>query len=287
MTGAAVTVEITGGLGNQMFQYAAARSLALRLDAPLRLDLGFYRAGRHRTFELDRLAVPPALLREAPASRLARLAGRLLGQGGASYEEPHFHYDPAFAALSAPVRLKGYFQSPRYFEAHADTIRSELMPPAASDAESRDLAAVLSAAESVALHIRRGDYVTSAKAQAIYAQCTLGYYAEALSRLPGDGPVVVFSDDIAWARANLSSPRRLVFAGEKAPRDGLADLHLMTRARHHVIANSSFSWWGAWLAGEDGVTIAPDRWFNDPAVRDGDLFPPRWQRIPVAGTQPV
>lgn len=280
-TGAdAVTVAVTGGLGNQMFQYAAGRALSHRLGVPLKLDLAFYRKGRHRTFELDRMSIV-ATLDGAPSK--AGLLSRLFGRADALYREHQFHYDPAFASLSAPVRLEGYFQSLCYFEAIAPAIRAELTPPRPRDDESQEIAAMMAGGNVTSLHIRRGDYVTNSKAQALYASCSLEYYRQAVAAVAGSGPVVVFSDDIAWARENLSADRPLVFAGEKGPRNGLADLWLMTRATHHVIANSTFSWWGAWLAGETGgVTIAPDPWFNDPKLVDRDLLPSHWQRLPAS-----
>ena len=92
----------------------------------------------------------------------------------------------------------------------------------------------------------------------------------------------VFSDDIAWAKANLPQTRPMTFVGEEAPRSGLADLWLMTLARHHIIANSSFSWWGAWLAQrQDGETIAPARWFADGSYDEKDLLPTNWTRLPA------
>ena len=275
----AVTVAITGGLGNQMFQYAAGRALAIRLGVPLKLDLDFYRKSRHRDFELDRMAI---VATPDGGQRKKGLFSRLFGRSDTVFRERQFHYDAAIESLAAPVRLEGYFQSPRYFEACSDTIRSELMPPQPRDAESQEIAALMAAGNVTALHIRRGDYVSNAKAQAVYAACSLDYYRTALAAIPSSGPAVVFSDDVGWVKANLSADRPLVFAGEKGPRSGMADLWLMTRATHHIIANSTFSWWGAWLAGETGGTVfAPDRWFNDPKLVDRDLLPAHWQRLPT------
>jgi hypothetical protein len=122
----------------------------------------------------------------------------------------------------------------------------------------------------------------NARANATHGTCSVDYYRDAMGQLPGNGPVFVFSDDIDWARANLPDVRRLVFVGEGgAPRSGLADLWLMTLAQHHLVANSSFSWWGAWLAEPGrGTTFAPARWFADTALDDADMVPPEWIRVP-------
>lgn len=290
--GAGVTVRIAGGLGNQMFQYAAARALALRLGVPLTLDLRFYDRGRHRRYGLDALPLAPhATLGRHGAGRWARLTAplqqagrRLLGRAVPTYREPHFHVDEAFFALRAPVRLEGHFQSQRYFAAAAGVLRDELMPPAADDPLSRRIAQAMAAGESAALHVRRGDYLSEPKNRALFAECGPAYHGAALARLPADCTVYVFSDDMAWCREHLPRTRPLVFVDDGQPRGALADLWLMSRARHHVIANSSLSWWGAWLAraadgGAGHTTVAPRQWFVDPRFDDRDLVPEGWIRV--------
>lgn len=278
----AVRVRICGGLGNQMLQYAAGRALALRLACPLELDLSFYGRDRHRSFELDRLAIQ-ATYSAGPGRR--GIAGRLLravrpSPRGVVYEERDTRFDPAFEQLEAPVELRGYFFSEKYFAAYADQIRQELTPPAPSHAHALGLGKAMSDQGAAALHVRRGDYVSNAKAAARFAHCTMDYYEQGMSLLPQACPVYVFSDDVAWARQNLPAPRPLEFVDSAGGQDGLRDLWLMHRAQHHIIANSSFSWWGAWLAGQSaGVTIAPAKWYNDPAIDDHDMIPPGWRRL--------
>ncbi|MDB5540638.1 MAG: fucT2 [Devosia sp.] len=281
--GNTVTVAISGGLGNQMFKYAAARALALRHGGDVGLDVTFYRNSRHRHFELD--AFPIIAKRLVPAS------GGFWKRFGAKsrepeararvYREPHFRFDPAFLDLALPVVLDGYFQSPRYFESSAEAIRRELTPPPARDSESLAIARAMTERDSAAVHVRRGDYVSKAHVNAIHGTCSIAYYQRAIEQLPGDSTVFVFSDDIAWARANLPAVRRLVFVGDAGPRPGLADLWLMTLAQHHIVANSSFSWWGAWLAAPgNGRKFAPARWFADASLDDRDLVPADWTRVP-------
>ena len=279
---ASVTATITGGLGNQMFQYAAARALAERCAARLVLDLAFYNDKRHRRFELDAFPIEISGVIGAKGGRFGDRLSRWIARkrDGAVYREPHFHYDPAFETLTTPVRLEGYFPSPRYFAGHEAVIRRELTPPAAEDAESQRLAPLIGDGDATSLHLRRGDYVGRPKINRLMGTCSMAYYEAALAEIPGDSTVFVFSDDIAWARANLPQTRPMIFVGEAAPRSGIADLWLMTLARHHIIANSSFSWWGAWLARrQDGQTIAPARWFANSAHDDKDLLPANWTRL--------
>jgi hypothetical protein len=290
---AEVGIRLSGGLGNQMFQYAAARALALRCAANLVLDASFFDAGRHRRFDLQALPLAPHRLLPAvrgPAARsraaIARAWRKVVGPPIPEYREVHFHFDPAWEGLRAPLRLRGHFQSARYFVGRSALLRQELMPAPPQDAHSLALAQTLRRSPCAALHVRRGDYL-SAKNAAIYAQLDAAYYTAAMQRLPADTQVLVFSDDIGWCQQALKAPAhlpRLEFVGaEGQPRTALADLHLMALARHHVIANSSLSWWGAWLGqqghAEAGIVVAPARWFVDAAVDTSDLVPPAWQRL--------
>ena len=239
-----------------MFQYAAARALSLRLGVSLTLDLRFFDRGRHRRYGLDALPLSHhTVLGSQGASRWARLLAplqhvtrRMTSPAVAVYREPHFHVDEAFFSLRAPVRLEGHFQSERYFASASAMLREELMPPPADDPLSRDIAHAMAASESAALHVRRGDYLTEPKNRTLFAECGPAYHAAAMALLPADCTVFVFSDDMGWCREHLPRVRPLSFVDNGQPRSAMADLWLMTRARHHVTANSSLSWWGAWLA---------------------------------------
>lgn len=276
-------VGISGGLGNQMFQYAAARAMSLRTNAHLQLDLSFYDKSRHRGFQLGSLPITAELIWPRGRTRVARHCRSLLRgalRPETTYREPHFHYDHSFEALQPPVTLRGYFQSERYFVDHAHSIRRDFALPRPTDVDSLRWFRQMSDICSTSLHIRRGDYVTNPKANRIYAGCAIDYYTAAMEQIPGNDPVFVFSDDPQWVRENLPPVKPLVFCVADTPRGALDDLWLMAQAHHHIIANSSFSWWGAWLAGaEKGMTIAPRKWFNDTSVEDRDLVPGHWTRI--------
>ncbi len=281
----ACTVVVSGGLGNQLFQFAAGRALSLRTGATLQLDVSFYDQGRHRSLELDKLPVNASFVSSQgggglTAFRRCRSFLRKALRAEKTWREPFFHYDSKFEEITPPVVLEGYFQSERYFAEWQDIIREELCLPEPRDAESRKLASQMAGVSATVLHIRRGDYVTNPKASQIYAACPIEYYRKAMEMIPGNDPMFVFSDDIPWAKANLPDIKPLVFPESDVVRPALADLWLMTQGQHHIIANSSFSWWGAWLSAEPrGLTIAPSRWFNDSSINDHDLIPASWIRI--------
>ncbi|MEM6980834.1 MAG: alpha-1,2-fucosyltransferase, partial [Planctomycetota bacterium] len=196
------------------------------------------------------------------------------------YREAHYHFDARVNSLRPPIQLTGYFQSPRYFEDQRDAIRTELTCPRPTSEKVLDLGDEIANQPSVSLHVRRGDYLTDANANKTFVSCPLSYYEHALRKMPIACPVFVFSDDITWCQTHLSHLPNVRFPDQSIRRNDLDDFWLMTQARHHVIANSSFSWWAAWWANHpDGITVAPTRWFVDTSRRDSDLIPESWIRV--------
>lgn len=284
-----ITSILDGGLGNQMFQYAAGRATSARLGAPLTLDLRRLKKAGARDYALNVFALkqgvklltegePP----EAPRRRY-RLLRRLLGMRD-YYQEQGFPYDAAILGVSAPVTLDGYFQNDRYFADIADAIRCEFTPRAELKDEIEALAArLLPADTSVSLHVRRGDYVNPATMK-VHGLIEPEYYARALrlleGRIGGKPVVCVFTDDPAWARSHLELPANARFVSEHT-HSAVQDLVLMSRCTHHITANSSFSWWGAWLNPNQGkVVVTPREWFRpEIGIDTRDLRPSGWLMI--------
>lgn len=253
-----------GRLGNQMFQYAALFSIAKR-----------------RGFDF---VVPPSstqnIWREHQLFAAFTLAGRRCV--GITRDLPRaqprgFHYDSRLARKCRDnVDLYGYFQSERYFRDTADAVREEFtfLPSIQDEADSRidDIAG-----QTISCHVRRSDYLNHPES---FPFCGSAYYARALRLLPPELPVLVFSDDIRWCKEQeVFRGDRFVFSENTS---NLSDLCLMSRCDHHIIANSTFSWWGAWLGrNPDGIVIAPERWFG-PALAQldtRDLLPERWMKL--------
>jgi hypothetical protein len=286
-----ILMRLAGGLGNQMFQYAAGRALSLSTGLPLVLDRRFYARPREHHYALDAFAladtpVPEGDLPPDPKTqRLAHLIWRLSGRGPRRIREQGPGYDPAIAKITTPVWLEGYFQSERYFADHADTIRAELTPAAAPDAENaRWLADIAQDPCAVSLHVRRGDYVRNPKFASVHGSCTAEYYARALehvaARMDGEPVIYAFSDDPDWVRGNLHLPAEIRVVGHNDAARNTEDLRLMSACRHHIVANSSFSWWGAWLNPRpDKIVAAPATWFADPAYANPDIWAEGWTRI--------
>lgn len=293
-----IVVRLTGGLGNQLFQYAAGQRLAQVRSAELKLDLtGLgnpdYRTVRH--YELAPFNVMQSFATEEDIAKLTRpysgllprLFHRITRKGERrpmSYiKEPHYHFDPRILDLPDGVYLDGYWQSERYFADTTELIRKEVTfrePPSGRNAE---LAREIAECQAVSLHVRRGDYVTNEITHRTHGTCGLDYYDNAVSYIAErvKQPVFfIFSDDPLWVRENIKLNHPVRIVDHNDPGHCYEDLRLMSLCRHHIIANSSFSWWSAWLnPRQDKTVIAPKRWFNDYHADTSDLCPAGWVRL--------
>jgi hypothetical protein len=288
-----IGVFVCCGLGNQMFQYAAARALALRHRTEVVLDLSAFSAPHdfetERSFELNHLAIEVApnrpfsslgfLLARRPQAVLRRLSG-----WNTVREQELGRFETRFASLSDDIYLFGYWQSWRYFDSIQANIREEFTPRNSLSPKSRELAERVRSANSLSLHVRRGDYVSSTATNAFHGVLEVDFYTRAVRHVQRRNPhleVFVFSDDIDWCKRELSHlglPMTLVDVNRGA--NSWQDMFLMAECRHCVIANSSFSWWGAWLGDgqnrPDRMVVAPRRWFAGEDVEMADRCPPHW-----------
>jgi hypothetical protein len=284
-----ITARLTGGLGNQMFVYAAARRLALHRGSGVCLDLElFARAGSRKyihELELPLLSTEKFTI-PGPLSRLrlhvVRAAARRLHGFGLGlpfvFWEKGPDFDPAVLGLPDGTTLFGYFQSERYFADIAETIRSEFQPrdPGVVLRVEATLAAIRRAGRDlVSLHVRRANYITvKADGSLVVPPAKV---RSAMARF-ADADFLVFSDDLAWCRENIQG-KNVRYSPFKT---GVEDLAAMARCDHHILANSTFSWWGAWLnPSPNKIVIAPANWHSpDSDQPDGirDLCPPAWIR---------
>jgi hypothetical protein len=279
-----IIVRLQGGLGNQLFEYACGRALALRNGAPLKLDLTNYRDrsyAERRPYLLDRFRITaseagPLELKLAHGGRIARAATALApSRRFRTFREESLRFQPEAAAARGNVYLLGYWQCERYFADCADTVRSEFALRGEPQGENISLLREIEERESVSVHVRRGDFLTEPGFQA----CGLEYYrsaAERIARAVRAPHYYVFSDDPAWAKEYLAL-QPAVFVSHNGTGRPEEDLRLMRWCKHHIIANSTFSWWAAWLCEQPGkMVIAPRRWFADPKRDSSDIVPASW-----------
>lgn len=288
-----VISTITSGLGNQLFQYALGRQLALKHRSGLYFDLRFYKSEysreTNRSFKLDRFNIPFTEIDKLTEwkIRTTRLfPDRTFPPFFKTIKEKHYHFDPSvLKADEYFLNLKGYWHSEKYFADAALTIRRELVFRNPVSVEFNQFKREIQGSENaVSVHIRRGDYVHHPEFSKTFGFLGLEYYRQAINlfkeRIPGCR-FFIFTDDKPWVVENFHKENCFVYVDNTGPDADLDDLHLMKLCKHNIIANSSFSWWGAWL--NDNVhktVIAPEKWFkNQPTFDTKDLLPDSWLKI--------
>jgi hypothetical protein len=283
-----VISHIFGRLGNQLFQYAAGRCVADKYNVPLKLDVSEFKDHNMRDFDLEKfntrfeIATDAEIKALRPDGNIAKVLLYLKPKNKRTYHrERFFHYDKRFKKIGPHVYLKGYFQSERYFAPIADTLRKEFVIDQKHISSVTSLASSLRMEESVSVHIRRGDY-TNADPSAILSALPLNYYSTAIELIQkkvSPSSLYFFSDDIEWAKKNLSIKNATYVSGIHS-NNHLQDFYLMSQCRHNIIANSSFSWWCAWLNDNPAKTvIAPRQWFINKSGQKDDRLPASWLKI--------
>jgi len=296
-----VLVRLDGGLGNQMFQYACGRAVALATGRRLLLDPSPIAARRaDRSYQLDALTIHGAgakqstrlAARLATGQRLPPVLRRLAAAAGGGWtllRDRGSGADSRLLTTPGNLLLEGTWQDTSLFASWADQIYQDFTfrePPRPADA---GLVAGLRQEGSVCVHVRRGDYVWQEDIRRVHGALPLEYY-HAAARLLADhgGPqrFFLFSDDPAWAEAHLAigptalpGPTTVVRSPPGSP--AWRDLQLMAEARHFIIANSTFSWWAAWLATQgkpERQVVAPARWFAEQPTPPG-LVPAAWHTV--------
>ena len=269
-----IIVRLRGGLGNQLFQYAAARALAVHKSVELKADLYTYTKHPYRKFELKyfNIDLPEASRKEVHAFTGSNPLIRYLNKKSNYFycplvcSQPHYHYFEDFLNLPSSVYLSGYWQSEKYFYAIKDIIKSEITPRVKPDQYNDELIHEMDSVESIAVHVRHGDYTTNINYKSFFSQPGREYYANAISHIRNNHPspkFYFFSDNIPWCRATFKDLPDAVFISHNTGDESYKDLLLISSCKHQIIANSTFSWWGAWLnPNRQKTVIAPRFWFK-------------------------
>jgi hypothetical protein len=296
-----IVAEIFAGLGNQLFQYAAARAVAERLRVPLKLNVQPLAGSTTCTYDLDKFNITAALASPAeveaavslPApglrQNLHRVANRLRppARRRSIVREVNFHFEDELRTATKNCYLFGHWQSEKYFKGIEPIIRAEFTLAPGVTEDRPNLVAQIGREESVSLIIRRGDFLQYDHLN-LYGD-NLGYYYQAIEcirRRTRNPHFFIFSDDIAWVKEHLRLEVPHTFVSEPYPGERYKinarrhqDLLLISRCRHHIITNSTFAWWGAWLGTDPAkVVVAPRRWFKEGT---------RWYNGTVADTKDV
>lgn len=286
-------VQIHSGLGNQMFQYAFYVALKQR-HADTKIDVSIYsHRSSHNGYELERIfSLHPTHATLLERNQMADVGKDLFSvfrhaigwkrkTTGQLVTEP----DPANGWKPELLKadnsyFQGYWQTEKYFAEVADRVRKDFTFSRPLSDMDNQLAQEILKGNSVSVHIRRGDYIKERR-RADYEVCKPEYYRRAVRYIQAhvSSPVFyVFSDEPSWGQEQAIFPEGTIFVSGHAGKDAYIDMQLMSCCRHHIIANSSFSWWGAWLGEkEDTIVIAPQTWFRYRARPD--IIPSKWITI--------
>jgi hypothetical protein len=261
-----ITIKFFGGLGNQLFGYALGRSLGQTEEVQFDPS-GYAREGK-RQYSLSEVGL------NLP-----------LGNGrGRAIHESSLKFDPAILNTTGDASLFGYWQSDMYFERVKDRIRNEVFAGMKTSQKATEIADTIGEG-SAFIHVRRTDYMCEPH-KSFHGNLSLDYYRDAVNLLLRKHPDLkffVFSDDPEWCKQNFpgqgsvgENPYTVVEGTTEHE-----DLWLMSLCEHAIIANSSFSWWAAWLGADKrgGTVIVPEHWFRDPNADSSDIVPLRWVKL--------
>lgn len=281
--------QFMGGLGNQMFQYAAARALSLHRGIPFKIDFDdpYTFVKRELNLSAFNLNVEQASRMERwkckPKRRYEKRLWMLLGKDPANKlyrEKKDYTFDPGFFNCPDGAYVSGFWQTEKYFIDIEDTIRNDFnfrVPPLPSN---ENWLKQIKSCNAVSVHIRRGDVITVAKTNRLYGTITTGYYRNAMELLAESFPdceFFFFSDDMPWVKENIKSTRPCYYIEGNDDAYNYEDIRLMSACNHHIIANSSFSWWGAWLnPSKTKKVIGPANWMTTIDIKTTDHIPDSW-----------
>jgi hypothetical protein len=290
-----IITKIFGGLGNQMFQYALGRRLAYKNDVELKLDISafddWYRLHSYglNNFNIDeKIATKEEISSLSNSVKIINVFDDILNVFVPYYKrkyvrERDYSFDPNILKITDNAYLNGYWGSEKYFLEIESIIRKDFSLKRESDLVNFNIAEKILDNNSISIHFRRGDYVTDPITNAIHGTCSLDYYYKAIEdigKYVSDPHFFIFSNDPAWVKENFSIPYPMDLITVNGPEKNYEDLHLMSLCKHHIIANSTFSWWGAWLGtNKDKRVYTPKRWYNVDYINQKDMFPESWCKI--------
>ncbi len=296
-----VIVSLYGGLGNQLFQFATALSLAKKNHARVFLDLSWFdkdhlsagetpRAYALGVYDLGCNVLIKNNRRKASHKQLTRYIDTVVRRVKKyiNLGIPHFHeksmkFHPNLIQSELPIWLDGYWQSYKYFEDIKPALREMIAFSRNMNSTMQAIYKDILVKDAICIHVRRGDYVTNPSAAQFHGLCDLSYYYSGINLVIKNllNPhAFIFSDDPLWVRSNFKLQIPSTIVDINGSDEAHQDLWLMAACKHFIIANSSLSWWGAWLSDQsDKIVVAPNQWFLNCQMSTEDLIPDQWIRI--------
>ena len=284
-----IIIKLNGGLGNQLFQYSLGRKLSIKNNDIFKLDLSGFTKDNPRSYSLGHFNIVENLAKKEDVAKFNKKGLSKLFEKIKPYYKKSvikykgYDFDQNILKLSGNFYLDGYWQSEKYFKDIEGVIRKEITLKEPLVDEHANLINNIKNSNSVSVHIRRGDYATNKKFSAVYNLLDEEYYQRTVKFIAEkikEPKFFIFSDDIKWAKQNLNIPYPKIFVSDNSEIKDYEELTLMSFCKHNIIANSSFSWWGAWLnTNIDKIVLSPDKWFNIGVGNTSDLIPEDWIKL--------
>ena len=290
-----IIVKLIGGLGNQLFQYSLGRSLAQKKNVQLKLDISGFQEYKLHAYGLSHFNVKETFAMNEEIAKFQKykripgkksfLYNKLIANKNKYFQERQFHFDKGVFDVSDNCYLVGDWQTEKYFKNIEDIIRKEITVKTPQTGKDAEIAKKTEEVNSVSIHIRRGDYANDLTTKDYFGIFGPEYYQKAMKIIAEkvkNPHLFVFSDDHDWVKKNIVLPYPTTYVDHNNADKNYEDLRLMSGCKHFIIANSSFSWWGAWLSqNPNKLVVGPKKWFNNvkKSVKTDDIMPDDWIKI--------
>lgn len=296
-----IIAKLNGGLGNQMFQYAAGRAISLHRATNLLLDIlslaekdtvkdDFY----HRAYKLNHFDIKADIagtevlelfkndLKNLLKIKISKFLKKDLN---IYYKQDSRLYSQTVFNLSNNLYLEGHWITEKFFKKYRQNLLKDFSFKTEPNSQNLDMLNKIRNSNSVSIHIRRSDYITNKNANQHFAHLSKQYYDNAIEFIKSrvkDPTFFFFSDDVDWVRQEFKDLDNSIFCDINNIENGHEDLRLMMNCNHFIIANSTFSWWGAWLSqNADKIVVAPNQWFADDIKNRNEIVPDNWIKLPI------
>ncbi len=294
-----IIVKLVGGLGNQMFQYATARALAERHRCELKLDTSWFRkpgSDTRRSYGLRVFNTVKAQATKREINAVKHRSGNKLDRILRShfrgffplrksyfFEESALHFSPEVLKLTDNSYLEGFFQYLAYFQSIEKILQDEFQFIKQPNKKNKLILDKIEIQNSVSVHIRRKDYISNKNYRSYFAHPSRLYYKKAMEMINRKVPspdFYIFSDDIPWVKKHFKNNHNMHFISHNKGKNDFEDMRLMQSCKHNITANSSFSWWAAWLnQNPHKIVITPRKWYQDKLAEMTGKFPPNWTKL--------
>lgn len=296
-----IIAQLNGGLGNQMFQYATAKAVSLKQNTELFLDIDmlaekdtvigdfFSRSFKLNIFNIRAKFADKDLLKNFKLgvnNSMKISLGRFFKSDlFIYYKRENRLFDPKIFGLSSNLYLAGHWITEKYFEQYRFNLLEDFTFRNSATGKNLEILTKILSLNSICVHIRRSDYISNKNASSHFAHLTQKYYRDAINLITNrtkDPTFFFFSDDMPWVKQEFSYLKNAIFCDQNDIENGHEDLRLMINCKNFIIANSTFSWWGAWLSEYNNkIVIAPKKWFRDDQKNKNEIIPTNWIRIDI------